>query len=452
MYELEKRLYAEIRFLGRTIIELIVNSLEPETREEMPHDLLWEGSGYRCLRHKTANRQVATLFGTIYLLRRGYRYWHRGMAESLIFPLEMSLGLVEGITPALGEHIGKQMATAGSTQNYVISWLSAEHSVAMGVKRLRAYTQSLSEGMEQHQLETQVESILDSLSKAAESSGNRKPVLSVGRDGITLCNYKHRFYEVATVATVTVFDRSGKRLTTVYLAHTPESLQATMSAMLNQLLVAVLSRWHGPLPQLAYVADSGENESAFFETALKRMVHPVTGKPLTWQRVVDFYHVAERIWTIAECLFGQGTQEGTAWAKRMLKALKKPSGASRVLHSAATLRWKRDLSAAALKSYEQACNYIRKRTKFMKYDQYKAAHIPMGSGITEAACKTIFTQRLKLSGMRWTEEGAKRILVLRTCLLSKHWAQTHRKYLDGLCKAQPLPYASKVKIAAKIAA
>ena len=38
---------------------------------------------------------------------------------------------------------------------------------------------------------------------------------------------------------------------------------------------------------------------------------------------------------MAEVLFGKGTQEAKAWARRMLKRLKKPSGPSRVLHSAA---------------------------------------------------------------------------------------------------------------------
>jgi hypothetical protein len=44
--------------------------------------------------------------------------------------------------------------------------------------------------------------------------------------------------------------------------------------------------------------------------------------------------------------------------------------------------------------------------------------LPIGSGVTEAACKTIYTQRMKLSGMRWDKEGAQRVLNLRVVLLS----------------------------------
>ena len=88
----------------------------------------------------------------------------------------------------------------------------------------------------------------------------------------------------------------------------------------------------------------------------------------------------------------------------------------------------------------------------MQYNAYKAAHIPLGSGITEAACKTVFTQRLKLSGMRWTAAGAKNILNLRTCLLSKSWEATFAKYLNGLYPISMATYQPKSESDAKMAA
>jgi len=55
---------------------------------------------------------------------------------------------------------------------------------------------------------------------------------------------------------VSVYDRQGKRLITVYLAHPPELGQDTMDQMLTNLLTELLERYHGPLPRLAYVTDS----------------------------------------------------------------------------------------------------------------------------------------------------------------------------------------------------
>ena len=53
----------------------------------------------------------------------------------------------------------------------------------------------------------------------------------------------------------------------------------------------------------------------------------------------------------------------------------------------------------------------------------------MGSGVTEAGCKTVYTQRLKLSGMRWQKAGAQTILNLRVLLLSGVWDAAYERAL-----------------------
>jgi hypothetical protein len=94
--------------------------------------------------------------------------------------------------------------------------------------------------------------VLAWLGQASAKTGRHKPVLSVGRDGITLGMRVKRgaVFEVATTATVSVLDRRGRRLGTAYLAYTPESYQGTMSRELTRLLEEVLRRWTGPLPRL----------------------------------------------------------------------------------------------------------------------------------------------------------------------------------------------------------
>jgi hypothetical protein len=51
----------------------------------------------------------------------------------------------------------------------------------------------------------------------------------------------------------------------------------------------------------------------------------------------------------------------------------------------------------------------------MDYAPRVAAHEPIGSGVTEAACKVIVKQRLCGSGMKWKEPGAAAVLSVR-CL------------------------------------
>jgi len=231
---------------------------------------------------------------------------------------------------------------------------------------------------------------------------------------------------------VSVYDREGKRIGTVYLAYPPEPGQATMDRMLTDLLVELFTRFTGLLPRLCYVTDSGSNEVEYYRKVLKKMKHPVTGKRMQWFRIADFYHVSERIWALADALFVKGQeQQANAWTRRMLKNLKRSSGASRVLHSAASLYHRRKLGKTRKDNFGKAYRYLQRRTPHLKYYDYQRDHLPICSGVTEAACKTIYTQRLKLSGMRWSYTGARRILTLRTILLSGVWTSTFDAYLAG---------------------
>jgi hypothetical protein len=430
MFDFETRIAERLRELARQLVERVLNLIESDDPEKMPHDLEHQGGGYRRLNQKTRNAHVATLFGTIELWRYPYRYWHRDVAEACIFPLEIGLGLGHGATPALAEAVGRYMAQAGATQEAVLDRLRSQHGVFWGAQRLRDVTEELSLAFAEVTPECQVLRLLELLQKAGKGRAPRRPVLSVGRDGVTLREYRFRFFEHATVGTVAVYDRTGKRLGTVYLAFAPELGQSQMTARLTALIREVLRQWEGPLPRLAYVTDAGESETQYYRQVLRNMAHPRTGEKLPWIRIVDYYHAAQRIWTMAEALFGKDHRAGCAWARRMCRVLKKPGGPFRVLHSAAALRPPRKLSKSRAAEFRKAYQYIRRRTKFMQYHGYKHLNLPIGSGVTEAACKTVVTQRLKLSGMRWMKHGAQTILNLRVVLLSGIWQPLYRKLLE----------------------
>ena len=54
--------------------------------------------------------------------------------------------------------------------------------------------------------------------------------------------------------------------------------------------------------------------------------------------------------------------------------------------------------------------YFRKHRKRMRFTKLQSKELMIGSGVVEAACKTLVTQRLKQSGMRWSVSGAQAIL------------------------------------------
>ena len=445
MFDFETQIAERMRELARQLLQRVLKLLEAEQPEQMPQHLHYQAGDYRRLNEKTRNAHVATLFGTIELWRYSYRYVHRGMPERCLFPLEMQLGLLQGATPALADAVGRYMAQAGATQQAVLDRLRSQHHVCWGAERLRNLTRDLAQGFEGLTEEFQSRRILELLEKAEQSRGKCRPVLSVGRDGVTLREYRYRFFEHASVGTVSVYDRAGNRLGTVYLAFSPQLGQAQMTARLTALVRTILERWQGPLPRLSYVTDAGENETQYYRSVLRNMRHPRTGEKLPWYRIIDYYHAAERIWTMAAALFGPENPRGRSWALRMCRLLKKSSGPSRLLHSAAALRGRLKLSKSRAADYRKAYNYIRCRTKFMQYHQYKRWNLPIGSGVTEAACKTVVAQRLKLSGMRWGKPGSQMILNLRVVLLSRIWQPLYRKYLQTYDPAELRTYGSLPK-------
>ena len=82
----------------RDILQFTFNQLEDGA--EAPKFVYANLGCYRRENRKTANRRVATSFGEIELRRYPYRFAHREYEPS-IFPLELQLGLVEGVTPGL---------------------------------------------------------------------------------------------------------------------------------------------------------------------------------------------------------------------------------------------------------------------------------------------------------------------------------------------------------------
>ena len=58
-------------------------------------------------------------------------------------------------------------------------------------------------------------------------------------------------------------------------------------------------------------------------------------------------------------------------------------------------------------------DYFATNAARMKYPKFRQQHLFLGSGVIEAACKTVIGHRLKQSGMFWTVKGANSILALR---------------------------------------
>ena len=65
--------------------------------------------------------------------------------------------------------------------------------------------------------------------------------------------------------------------------------------------------------------------------------------------------------------------------------------------------------------------YFRKNKERMRYGLFVAAGLFIGSGVVEAACKTVVCNRLKRAGAHWSKKGAANIIAIRCAILSKEF-------------------------------
>src|SRR3954470_15741622 len=102
-----------------------------------------------------------------------------------------------------------------------------------------------------------------------------------------------------------------------------------------------------------------------------------------------------------------------------------PGGAETVLKRLKSLAKVRPW-AKADEDVQRAITYFTNQSGAgrMDYASRVAANEPIGSGVTEAACKVIVKQRLCGSGMKWKEPGAAAVLSVR-CLTytTERWSQ-----------------------------
>jgi hypothetical protein len=382
----------------------------------------YRGKSHRRLQGTTLRRDILTRFGKVSLSRARYRRGRRGRT---IFPLEILLGIEDGFTPAAASRVGQQFAACGSSQGRTLEMIADQMGTNIGTEKLRRLVATLAGGMQPLGQQARVDKLMELIRKAREEG--KTPVLSVSRDGVALGLAPWSFFEMASVACVSVI-AGGKKLGTVYLGRVPETNQVTLSNQLTELLKATIRRFGDDVPEIVYVSDAGKVETAYWRNTLSKFF--VDGRRLKITRVVDYYHAAERLTTIADALkFGKDKAKRNEWLEHTRWLLLQPGGHGRMLRSIAAMRHRYGYRKTKAEDAEKAERYLRRYHRFMDYAEMKSRGYPIGSGVVESACKQIVSERMKLSGMRWKKAGGQHTMTLRCLLLSGVWEAVYKKWL-----------------------
>lgn len=230
-------------------------------------------------------------------------------------------------------------------------------------------------------------------------------------------------YGEAGCGTVSFYDREGELISTVRFARMPESKKATLKEMITREFQTVQKQ----RPDLKFVAlaDGAKDNWKYLDKLLPEAA-----------KVLDFYHSAEHLHTALNAAYGEGSSKSASQFEKLRHILRHDyNGVESVIRSLIHLRDsfpRRPVIAREL-------TYFRKNRHRMRYVEMAEALLPIGSGIVEAACKTLVAQRMKQSGMRWREDGGQAILTLRSLIQSDRFDRGWKLLLNSYKAKVALP-------------
>ena len=410
-----------------------------------------EVDGLLYKRHEPGTVRYYTLCGAIDLERWTYRRVGVHNGPTLV-PLDLAAGLVERTTPALGlrimlgyakdhmrsaeedmkadhrcppsrstlERVAKAMGTA-ATQ--VASQIERRVRQA---ERVPAGTVAIALGLDR----TAVPMEEDLPDGAARGRRRTTPYVRTPPAPVTV-NYR-----MAYVGTVSFHDADGTELAT---RHYSAGAHEAPGDRLVQPMLADLRRALQQDPTLAVgVVQDGAPE------LWNLLSEAVVAEPLVtrYYEAIDRYHLNEHLGELLRSLELDEAAR-TAQLSRWNDSLDQNDLAIYRIRA-----WVRDQHADALRQQDSPritqiaphLTYLENNASLMRYARLRAVGLPVGSGVTEGACKSVIKMRTNGSGQRWRPHGLMAVLTLRAVHLSErlprfwaHFARRYRKEVLPLC-------------------
>ena len=236
--------------------------------------------------------------------------------------------------------------------------------------------------------------------------------MAVSLDGVMVCmksilegKTKGTEWREASCGSISYFDQDGERLSTIQYGRMPEHKKKTLKSLLQKHVENSLKE--NPKLKLVHIADGAQDNWTFFDEEMPY------GTQLT-----DYFHACQYLKKAMDA----------AYAKDKFKAKKKydehkvilrddENGVNKVLRA---LRYQKD-KFKNNDDIKSAVTYFTNNQHRMKYAKAKENNLPIGSGVVEATCKSLVSQRLKRSGMSWQLNGGQSILTLRSLVKSQRF-------------------------------
>jgi hypothetical protein len=391
-----------------------------------------EGISYHCTLESTQTSLSAA--GPVTVARHLYR--PAGRSTKSICPLELRAGIVQGLwTPRAARQGAFVMAHLTPRESAM--WFEELGGMQPSVSTLDRVPKTLSA-----RFEAKREAWEASL-RARETVPQEAAIFAVSLDGVMTplatgevaqeaeagkvppveseaaegdASGKRNDRE-AGCGTVTRYDAEGTRLSTVRYGRMPEEKKATLCAQLEAECQSSFAL--RPALKGVKLADGAEENWRCLDH-LDLGWRAVEQAQIEQVSITDFYPGADHLQQACDVIWGAGSVASKAEFARLRTLLKEDDqGVDKVI---GRLRYRASrMRGRKREQLEKALTFFRTQRARMRYAAYRQANLPIGSGVVEAACKTLVSGRLKRSGMRWGMAGGHAVLTLRSVIQSNRW-------------------------------
>jgi hypothetical protein len=332
----------------------------------------------------TVPKEYQTPYGATTVERQVYQSSKGGKT---FCPLEREARIVTSATPRLAMQLSHKYAEGSASR--VVEDLRLNHNRAVA----KAYVQTVADAVaavamvKEEQWSYQLPQLPDDVT-----------TIGIGIDGTCLLMCQDSWRE-AMVGTISLYDQAGERLHTTYIGATPEYGKKTFFKRMEAEIAKVSANF--PTALKVGVADGAKTNWPFLTKHTER-------------QILDFYHATEYLTNVADAQFARDPRARKQWLNDSCSSLKHDQKGPQVLIGQMQGFLAEQKLAGPRAKIKAALTYFKNQQPLMKYAEHLSQNLPLGSGVTEAACKTIVKQRLCCSGMRWKEAGAAVVLSLRT--------------------------------------
>jgi hypothetical protein len=393
MLEMEEQIQECVNAIGNTLSEDALKRFDADGENLTIGGTTWYSKGQ-------LSKTYHTPYGTTTISRYVYQ---RAEGGTTLCPLDEGARIIKKSTPRFAMMLAHKFANNAAAQ--VLDDLEQNHKRPCVKATLQDLVADVATIAQEKEGTWEYE-------PPAEMEGKVETV-GIGVDGtcMLLCDKQWR---EAMTGTISLYDQDGERQHTIYVGAAPEYGKQTFYERMTREIFKVKRLY--PEARYAGIADGATSNWKFLD-------------PFIDIQILDFYHVSQYL-TDAAPTMGKNEEASKKWLEEACHNLKHDSGAAkRILDDLRqTMALSKSMNEAAKKGLEACVTYFGNHLHQMDYAGYRSQGYPIGSGVTEAACKTLVKQRLCCSGMRWTPEGAQNVLSLRALVKTKdRWTQFWQK-------------------------